>query len=67
MQEGLGISNYHVLDGAAKAFLKTNDGLSYEIDQVIASNQIWDIVKFNVKTQQVFVLNTYNLHPIYHR
>ncbi|NLI63682.1 MAG: tetratricopeptide repeat protein [Bacteroidales bacterium] len=47
--EGLGISNYHVLDGAAKAFLKTNDGLSYEIDQVIASDQTWDIVKFNVK------------------
>ena len=39
---GIGITNYHVLDGAVKAVIKTTDNAEYEIEQVIASNQQWD-------------------------
>lgn len=45
---GTGITNYHVLDGAVKAILKTSEGKEYEIDKVIASNKNWDIIKFSV-------------------
>ena len=47
--EGTGITNYHVLDGAVKAILKTSDEKEYEINQVLASDRKWDIIKFSVK------------------
>ncbi|MBQ2884865.1 MAG: trypsin-like peptidase domain-containing protein [Alphaproteobacteria bacterium] len=47
--EGTGITNYHVLDGAVKAVLKTSDEKEYEINQVLASDRKWDIIKFSVK------------------
>ena len=47
--KGIGITNYHVLDGAVKAILKTSDEKEYEIDQVVASDRKWDIIKFSVK------------------
>ena len=47
--EGTGITNYHVLDGAVKAVLKTSDENEYEINQVLASDRKWDIIKFSVK------------------
>lgn len=45
---GIGITNYHVLDGAVKAMLKTSDGQEYEIDKVLASDKNWDIIKFSI-------------------
>lgn len=55
-RKGTGITNYHVLDGAVKAVLKTSDGERYEIDQVVASDRKWDIAKFTIKNnkQEVF-------------
>ncbi len=50
-QSGIGITNYHVLDGAVKAIIKTNDKKEYEIEQVIASNKRWDLVKFKIKVE----------------
>jgi serine protease Do len=46
---GIGITNYHVLDGSVKAIIKTSNGKEYEIDSVIASDKDWDIVKFSIK------------------
>ena len=46
--DGTGITNYHVLDGAVKAMLKTSDGKEYEIDKVLASDKKWDIIKFSI-------------------
>lgn len=48
-ETGMAISNYHVLDGATKAIIRTIDSLEYEIDKVVASDKKWDIVKFSVK------------------
>ena len=47
---GIGITNYHVLDGSVKAVIKTADEKEYEIDSIIVSDKNWDIVKFSVKT-----------------
>ena len=47
-ESGMGITNYHVLDGSTKAIIKTSDSIEYEIDQIVASDEKWDIAKFNV-------------------
>lgn len=48
-EKGTAITNFHVLDGSTKAVVKTEDGIEYEIDQVIASDEKWDIAKFTIK------------------
>lgn len=50
--KGTGITNYHVLDGAVKAILKTSYDEKYEINQVVASDRKWDIVKFTIKNDK---------------
>lgn len=47
-KEGVGITNYHVLDKSMKAVIKLKDGQEYEIDKVLASDKKWDIVKFSI-------------------
>lgn len=47
--DGTCLTNYHVLDGATKAIVKTSKGEEFEIDSVLASNKKKDIVKFNIK------------------
>ncbi len=49
--EGMGITNYHVLDEVTKATLKTNDGTEYEIDSVLTSDKNMDIIKFSIKNK----------------
>jgi len=46
--DGVGITNYHVLDKAVKALIKTTDG-TFEIDSIIASSKSKDIVIFKIK------------------
>lgn len=48
-KKGTCLTNYHVLDGATKAILKTSDGTEFEIDSVLVSNKKKDIIKFNIK------------------
>jgi len=48
--KGTCITNFHVLEGATKAIIKTSDEKEYEIDSIIASDKKWDIVKFSIKT-----------------
>lgn len=48
---GLGVTNYHVLDGAVKAVIKTADG-DFEIDSVYSSSQKKDLVVFRVDNPQ---------------
>lgn len=48
-KDGTGITNYHVLDKSMKAVIRLKDGKEYEIDQVLASDKKWDIVKFSVR------------------
>ena len=50
-KKGTAITNFHVLEGSTKAVIKTEDGAEYEIYQVIASDEKWDIVKFTIKNK----------------
>lgn len=51
-KNGTAITNYHVLDGATKATVKTFDGKEFEIDSVLISNRKKDIIKFSLKNDE---------------
>jgi tetratricopeptide (TPR) repeat protein len=46
---GVLITNYHVLDGAYAADVKTYDGSEYQIQRVLAYNKTADLIKVKVK------------------
>lgn len=46
---GILVTNYHVLDGAYKAAIKTQDGSQYPVVEVLAKNQLVDLVKVRVE------------------
>jgi len=47
--QGTLVTNFHVLDGAYKAVVKTADGEKYPISTVIAQNQLFDLMKVRVE------------------
>jgi len=49
--DGIGLSNYHVLDGASSGVVKTVDGKTYEIENVISISEQADLIKFKVNTK----------------
>lgn len=49
--DGVGLTNYHVLEGASSGVVKTVEGKAFEIEQIISSSEIADIVKFKVNTK----------------
>jgi len=53
---GTALSNYHVFQGASKAKIKTSDGKTYLVDNVIGWSKESDMIKFTVKNelQEVF-------------
>ena len=48
-ENGVGVTNFHVLDNATKAMVNTADSVEYEIESVLASDKKKDIVKFRIK------------------
>lgn len=50
--EGLGVSNYHVFEGAKKWALKTKGGKTYPVAWVIGYNEELDYVTFRVNISQ---------------
>lgn len=51
-ENGIGITNYHVLESSVKAIAKTADEKEYEIDSVLVSDKKKDIIKFTLKNPQ---------------
>lgn len=49
--DGIGLSNFHVLEGASRGVVKTVDGKSYQIDKIISSSEQADLIKFKVDTK----------------
>jgi len=49
--DGEGLSNYHVLENAAGAVIKTIDGEVYEIERIISRSKEADLIKFKVNTK----------------
>lgn len=46
--QGIGITNYHVLDGAHSGYIKTKNGTKYRIKNIIDYNPYMDLIKFQV-------------------
>ena len=51
--KGTGITNYHVLDGASKAFIKLSDKTIYEIKDITNASKVFDLAKFKVEPNSV--------------
>jgi serine protease Do len=51
-EEGIGLTNYHVLDEATQAIILTSDKEKYEIDSIISADPDIDIIKFKIKNPQ---------------
>ena len=47
-KSGVLVTNYHVLDGAYSASIKTVDGSQYPVATVLARNQLVDLIKIRV-------------------
>ena len=47
-RQGTLVTNYHVLDGAYKAEVKTADGGKYAVEEVLAANQLVDLMTVRV-------------------
>lgn len=55
-EDGVIMTNYHLVEGATKVVVTTIDGNNYEVKQVLASNELVDIVFLKI--------NADNLTPI---
>jgi S1-C subfamily serine protease len=55
--DGIGVSNFHVFTGAAKARIKTSNGKVYSINKVISWDSKKDLLKFQVRHQQNILFN----------
>lgn len=53
---GVLLTNYHVLDGAYKAEIKTQDGSQYPVETVLAKNRLVDLIKVRVDIPQSQVM-----------
>lgn len=51
-EEGQGLTNFHVLDGAVKAFVKMPDSTVYEVASVLRASQQKDLCLFTVKNPE---------------
>ncbi|MDR3093701.1 MAG: serine protease [Bacteroidales bacterium] len=51
-EEGIGITNYHVLNKSVKAIIKTSDEAEYEIDSVLYASSQKDLLVFSIKNEQ---------------
>lgn len=48
-EKGVGVTNYHVLQGCVKAIVITKNKQEFEIDSVLVSDKKKDIIKFSIK------------------
>lgn len=51
-EDGVGLTNYHVLDGSTKAIIITSDSSKHVIDKILIADKDKDIVKFKVKSEK---------------
>lgn len=49
--DGIGISNFHVLDGAAHAIIKTQDEETHKITEILEVNPEADLIKFRIENK----------------
>lgn len=56
--EGIGVTNWHVLDKSVKAVIKTSSGEEYQIDSVISASSKKDILVFRVQNKNNTIFKT---------
>lgn len=61
---GIGITNYHVLDGANNARIVTRTGKEYAIEKILDYDADMDLVKFEVKNNQDGLFQSLKLQTI---
>jgi serine protease Do len=49
---GIGVTNYHVLDGAYSGYVKDSKGQTYRIKGIVDYSPAMDLVKFSVEKSQ---------------
>jgi tetratricopeptide (TPR) repeat protein len=47
-QEGDVITNFHVLQGASRAVVRTNDGKEYPVEKIVAEDKAGDLIRVSV-------------------
>lgn len=47
--DGVGITNYHVLDDANSAYILTGDGKKFDMSNIVDYDANMDLVKFKIK------------------
>jgi pSer/pThr/pTyr-binding forkhead associated (FHA) protein len=47
-ENGTGVTNYHVIEGATKWVIKTIDGATYEVDDFVERNKKYDFAVFTI-------------------
>ena len=61
--EGIGVTNWHVLDKSIKAIVRTTDGIEYEIDSVLSASSKKDVLVFRVKNKDNTIFKTLHFAP----
>lgn len=56
--DGIGVTNWHVLNKSIKAVVKTTDGKQYEIDSVLCASSAKDLLVFRVKNTRNLQFST---------
>lgn len=51
-ENGVGVSDYKLFQGAAKAVIVDSDGNKNDISYILGANDMYDVVKFQVKTDK---------------
>ena len=59
--DGVGVTNWHVLDKSIKAVIKTSDGKQYEIDSVLCASAKKDILVFRIRNKDKIAFKTVQL------
>ena len=55
---GVGVTNWHVLDKSIKAIVKMPNGNQYEIDSVLSASQKKDLLVFKIKNPDNIIFPT---------
>src|SRR4030042_1470570 len=64
-QEGDVVTNFHVLQEASRAVVRTNDGKEYPVEKIVAEDKAGDLIRVSVKIPKETVrpLSTVNTLP----
>lgn len=60
---GIGVTNYHVLDGAFSGYVKDSNGQTYRIKDIVDYSPSMDLVKFSIEKNPNQKITPLNISP----